>query len=231
MPAPKAVLTYHSLDASGAVTSLNPAIFRCQMDWLAASNTPVLPLRQIRQAHAGLALTFDDGYRNLLVHAIPILAEKGFPATFFVNSSSADRGNPHLDWSALREAASAGIEIGSHGIEHLDLARVPLTQAIDQLDGCRRAIEDRLGVPVSTCAYPFGRSTPPLRDWARAAFHLSCGTRLRYLGSDDDTADLPRLDVYYLQSMAWFRRVLRPSGQAWLQLRALLRDARAHWSE
>lgn len=230
MPGPKAILTYHSLDASGAVTSLHPDTFRRQMDWLAETATPVLRLAQIPSAARGLALTFDDGYANLLRHAVPVLSERRFPATFFVNSASAGAGGDYLDWSALREAVAAGIELGSHGIGHLDLARVPLTQAIEQLEGCRRTVEDRLGVAVRTCAYPYGRSTAELRSWARTAFDLSCGTRLRYLGSNDDPADLPRLDVYYLQNMTWFERLLRPSGQAYIQLRALLREARARWS-
>ncbi len=230
MPPPRAILTYHSLDPSGAVTSLAPATFRRQMDLLAETATPVLPLSKLLHSDRGLALTFDDGYRNLLHHAVPLLAQRQLPATFFINSAAAHAGGPFLDWSALREAAAAGVEIGAHGIEHLDLACVPLPQAIAQLDGCRRAIEDRLGVAVRTCAYPFGRSTPQLREWARTAFHLTCGTRLRYLRANDDTADLPRLDVYYLRNVAWFRRVHRHSGRAYLQFRALLREARALWS-
>ena len=230
MATSRAILTYHSLDPSPAVTSLHPDTFRRQLDWLAATRTPVLPLTEIISASRGVALTFDDGYSNLLTHAIPALARHRFPATFFINCDSASQGGNFLDWSALRAARSAGVDIGVHGLTLLDLSRTPLPEAILQLDACRREIEDRLGSPALTCAYPYGRSTPQLRNWARRAFQVSCGTRLRYLSPHDDPADLPRLDTYYLQSAPLFERLFQSSGRLYLGLRALLREARARWS-
>lgn len=226
----RAILTYHSLDSSGAVTSLLPGVFEHQLRFLSNARIPVLPLEDLLHAPRGVALTFDDGYSNLSTYALPALARHGFSATFFINSESAAQGGRYLDWPALRDAVSAGIQLGSHGLSHLDLSRLPLAQAAHQLDACRRDIQDHTGVEVRTCAYPYGRSTPQLRDWARTAFAASCGTRLRYLSSLENPADLPRLDVYYLRSPFWFERLFHPAGRRYLGLRALLREARAHWS-
>ena len=41
-----------------------------------------------------LVLTFDDGYRNNLTHALPVLRRYDAPATFFVATSHVDGGEP-----------------------------------------------------------------------------------------------------------------------------------------
>src|SRR5512138_3597748 len=77
------ILTYHSLDDSGSVISIAPRLFREQMKSLQTSGLPVVSLEQVRTAPGSVALTFDDGYRNFLDCALPVLAEAGFPATVF----------------------------------------------------------------------------------------------------------------------------------------------------
>ena len=44
---PSAILTYHSIDDSGSVISVSPEAFRRQMQMLADSGTPVVPLAEV----------------------------------------------------------------------------------------------------------------------------------------------------------------------------------------
>jgi len=81
-----AILTYHSLDDSGSVLSMPPSVFRRQMEFLASSSIPVVPLDEAVRRPNCIALTFDDGFRNLLDHAIPVLDRLRLPATIFVVS-------------------------------------------------------------------------------------------------------------------------------------------------
>src|SRR5690348_2083040 len=83
-PARSAVLTYHSLDNSRSVISLPPAVFRDQMEALAGSGTPVVPLSEIHNRPGAVSITFDDGFANIADHALPILQRFSFPATVFV---------------------------------------------------------------------------------------------------------------------------------------------------
>lgn len=64
--------------------SVIPALFERQMQYLASSGTPVVPLRTIRQNPGSAAPTFDDGYRNFVTAAWPVLRRFGFSATVFV---------------------------------------------------------------------------------------------------------------------------------------------------
>ncbi len=74
--------------------------FRAQIDWIRESYT-VVSLREllarIKQRHSvsGLAvLTFDDGYRGLIRHGLPILRAAALPFALFPVSSTASEPKP-----------------------------------------------------------------------------------------------------------------------------------------
>ena len=87
-PAPvrSAILTYHSLDESGSVISMPPALFRAQMECLAESPSKVVPLAEICDRPGAVAITFDDGFANFAEYAAPVLERLSLPATVFVVS-------------------------------------------------------------------------------------------------------------------------------------------------
>src|SRR6185295_16311428 len=95
------ILTYHSIDSSGSVISTSPEKFRQQMEILAKSAFQVLPLKglvqQIRENKEipknAVAITFDDGFRNVFENAFPVLKQYGFPATVFLVTSFCEKNN------------------------------------------------------------------------------------------------------------------------------------------
>ena len=86
----RAILTYHSLDDSGSVISLSPAIFRRQMRSLfergitVASPEDLAVGRGLEERNPGVSLTFDDGFENFYTEAFPALSEYRLPATVFL---------------------------------------------------------------------------------------------------------------------------------------------------
>jgi peptidoglycan/xylan/chitin deacetylase (PgdA/CDA1 family) len=85
------VLTYHSIDHTGSLLSVGPALLRSQLARLRADGWRSLSIAEyLAQAGAAaheprtLLITFDDGYRNFIEHALPLLTEFGFKATLFV---------------------------------------------------------------------------------------------------------------------------------------------------
>ena len=232
------ILMYHSIDDSGSVISVSPQEFARQMDWLAASGVPVVPFPEAVRRPGAVALTFDDGFRNLLSNGLPQLEKHGFRATLFVVSGRAGLDNgwpgqgrgiprlPLLDWSEVRELAQHGMALGAHSQTHPDLRRLPLPQAIDEMRRCRDEIADRVGAPVEAVAYPYGLSTPAVRQAASQLFRYACGTRLRHVLPGDDLFDLPRVDVYYLRSAKRFESLLTRAGRRYLRWRAAARRVR-----
>lgn len=167
--------------------SVTPARFEQQMQWLARScqvvslADAVAQLQAARPARPCVAITFDDGYRDNLVHALPVLQRLGLPATVFVTTAFCDQamrhprypsedGQLHLDWHEVRALAAApGITIGSHTLTHPYLQRVSPEQARAEIADSRRRIEQQIGRPVEFFCYPSGDVGPRELAGASAA--------------------------------------------------------------
>jgi len=234
------ILTYHSLDDTGSVISTPPDTFRKQMNWLAAEGIPVVPLEQIRETPGAVAITFDDGFQNFFDAALPILEQHRFPATVFVvtrfcggwndwPSQPRTNGIPKLElmsWEQVRQAARSGIGIGCHTATHPYLPRLSAGDLEQELHSSRADIEERIGVPVNTFAYPYGDASPAVREAAGRAYKLAVSTRLAFVKTESDLLDLPRLDTYYLRDLRWFRGLSKAYGTAYLTLRGWARGVR-----
>ncbi len=118
-----------------------------------------------------ILITFDDGYRDTLENALPILQKYGFHAVIFVPVAYLDdetplphemhlveRGtrNPTLDWGLMRELDAGGVRVESHGIAHRPLAEVSLDEAVREIAVSKLKLEECLGRPVRAYAYVKG---------------------------------------------------------------------------
>ncbi len=120
-------------------------------------------------------ITFDDGFRNCLTNAAPILVENGARAAFFLPTSfigtsiAADRQRilgfygpgksivEFLDWDEVRELARADMTIGSHTVHHVRLSGLSSEEVERELESSKSAIERELGVPCVHFCAPRGR--------------------------------------------------------------------------
>ncbi len=139
---------------------LTGAGYRCLslgqcVDWFTGSAAP--PRRTV-------ALTFDDAYVNFRDHAFPLLQRYGVGATVYVVTGEAggvsrwDAGceTPLRDWSDRRRLPGAGVDVGAHTVTHPRLTTLSSQRASMELRDARETLEDRLGAPVTTVAYPYG---------------------------------------------------------------------------
>ena len=241
------ILTYHSIDRSGSVLSVTPSDFREHMQLLVRNGFNGIRFDQLVDAMNGNAvlppkavvLTFDDAYANFHEHAMPALREAGYCATLFVVAGLVGKSNewpgqgpsipnmPLLDWPALREIAQAGIEIGSHTCTHPRLDQARTDQLEEEIAGSRCTLEDGVGVPVTTFAYPFGAHSPASVSLVRAHYRAACTTRMATARPSNDRHLLPRVDAYYLREPRRFARFGTPLGDLYLGARSLGRAARA----
>jgi peptidoglycan/xylan/chitin deacetylase (PgdA/CDA1 family) len=199
-----------------------------------------VPLHEVRNTPGGIAITFDDGFRSFYRYALPVLQQYRFPATVFVVSGYCggrndwptqprDSGIPLLElmnWSELEEASRTGVDIGCHTATHPHLGQLAAAEIDSEISASRAAIEERIGRPVHSFAYPYGESSSTAREAVRRHFPWACGTRLAYLSPASDPANLPRIDMYYLQKRLWFEELRSFRTSAYLEGRALLRGLR-----
>lgn len=192
---------------------VHPDSFRRQMAWLRRLGFQGLSMRDLQPYLRGerrgrvVGITFDDGYRNVLQNALPVLRENGFTATNYFVAGQLDGSNvwdhakgipasPLMSASEIRCWAAAGMEVGSHTVDHLDLPLVPPAEAADQIARSRTLLEGLTGEPVTAFCYPYGHETAALRERVAEAGYTSATTTAAGLARpDDDPFGLPRVLV------------------------------------
>jgi peptidoglycan/xylan/chitin deacetylase (PgdA/CDA1 family) len=161
--------------------TVEPAMFARQMAWLDAHGYHAITQAQLYEALTNrrrlparpVLITFDDGYRDVYEHAVPILARLDMPATAYVITGRISGPDPSfLTWRMLRSMERLGVEIGSHTVTHADLPSLSDARAFGELVHSRRALERRLGHPVRWLAYPYGHNASRIVRLARRAGYL-----------------------------------------------------------
>lgn len=174
------VLTYHSVHGSSSAASVRPEQFEAHLAWLRA-HTDVISFADVLAATEdasrtcpAVAVTFDDGYADNYEIAFPILERYKVPATFFLTAGliardeaviahcqalrRTDRASVEpMRVDQLREMQAAGHQFGAHTWAHVNLTRMSLDAAADDLERSKKWLEDALGQSMSSFAYPFGK--------------------------------------------------------------------------
>ena len=105
---------------------------------------------------AQMALTYDDGPNDPhTLRLLDVLAKRQARATFFLIGRYV-RQRPEI----ARLIQAAGHEIGNHTETHANLIFVSETRLRQELDDCRKALEDAIGRPAPLFRPPFGGRRP-----------------------------------------------------------------------
>lgn len=213
--------------------------FTEQMSYLSQTGYRGMTLRDAAAALAegrrlprAVVVTFDDGYKSFYDIAFPILCRVGFSATVFaVTGKVGDASRWDLesaaklmDWSELRELHQAGVEIGSHTVNHPRLTQMPTDAAKREIENSRDALEQELGAAVSSFAYPYGDWNDAVALLARQArYRLACSIARGNLHRPDDLYHLKRVPVHEFTGLRRFRHRLSPVYDLTCRLRYLRR--------
>jgi peptidoglycan/xylan/chitin deacetylase (PgdA/CDA1 family) len=174
------VLMYHKVnDVSPNPTTVPTEVFAGQMELLARLGYRPVSLESVRDHYlegaplppGAVLITFDDGYRDNLENALPVLRAHRYPAVLFVPIAYLDDGrplpheellvtlgvrNPTLDWDELAELEAGGVRIESHGIGHWPLSALDPAEATREIALSKLRLEERLGREVDAFAYVKG---------------------------------------------------------------------------
>lgn len=240
------VITYHAIADGPPPLHVEPDLFERHVEVLVDAGVTSLTVSELATAlRAGrlpersVAITFDDGFAHLAERAAPLFAHHRLRATVFAVS---DHVGGSSDWStqpasaprlpllggdALRELAAAGWEIGSHGRTHRPLATLGADDLRDELTGSRLALEELVGSPVRSFAFPYGAVPQGAHELLTAAGYTSaCTTRPGHVSSGTEPLALPRVDAHYLRSPALVRRAAAGGGATYLTVRRAAARAR-----
>ena len=174
------VLMYHKInEVEGNPTTVPTGVFDEQMALLRELGYRPVDLDAVLAHYlerkslppGAVLITFDDGYRDNLRNAVPVLRKYGYPAVLFVplgyvseslplphEEPLAGRGvlNRTVDWDEVFELERNGVRVESHGIGHRPLADLEVDEAAREIMISKLRLEDRLGRPVRAFAYVKG---------------------------------------------------------------------------
>lgn len=218
------VLYYHRVGWVD-VLSKPTGEFRAEVAYL-ARHYECLTMRQLAERLRAKApifrkiavITFDDGYRDNFLSAMPELKRVGVPATVFVSTAyiGTQRRFPHdtraledgrairddwekLTWDDLRAMQDAGIEIGSHTVEHTNLGQAQAEQVRRELRDSLTHLQQHLEPQPRAFSFPWGKS-PDMSEEAiteakNAGYYCAVTTLPGIVLPDDDLFRIRRIDV------------------------------------
>lgn len=218
------VLMYHKVnDLWPNPTTVPTEVFAEQMSLLRKLGYTPVTLDAVRDYYlegtplppGAVLITFDDGYRDNLENALPILREHGFPAVVFVPIGYLDdrRPLPHedalrllgvrnetVDWETLAELEAGGLRVESHGIAHRPLSELDPAEAAREITLSKLRLEERLGREVEAFAFVKGS----LADYRpeHASLVQQAGYKLAFssvTGANGPSTDRFRLRRYNIE--------------------------------
>ena len=212
-PVGQRVLMYHAIgsivpnDVQGRY-SLAPTQFAAQMEFLAAER---LRVGVFSSADADVVITFDDGYRDNLELAYPVLRRLGLPFTIFVSTGFARSGmRIYLDARDLRRLAEDPlVTIGAHGASHARLTSLSDMELRHELASSKAWLEEVTGKSVTCMSYPHGAVDVRVREGVRSAGYAhACSSEFGINPPSRDPLVLRRTDIWSSDSREDFRAKL-----------------------
>lgn len=196
------ILLYHRIDTSPLESRyyVTPEKFEAQIKLLRDWGYTAIGVERLVQAITQGAelpphpviITFDDGHRDNYTAAFPIMQKYGYTGILYLVYNYIGKEG-YMDVEEIKEMRRAGWEVGSHGLNHLDLKYLTPERQRDEIAISRALLEQLLGFPILTFAYPFGSMNDSAMDQARRAGYIAA------MGANGYAASQGKGNLFYLQ--------------------------------
>jgi len=212
-------LMYHAIgsdvpDDCKELYSITADQFEQQMQWLSQAYPVVATEATNLNNRQGISigLTFDDGYRDNLYVAAPILQKFQMPFSVFVITDAVRRKDPlFLSDADLRQLVKDyDVVIGSHGATHVPLVGCSDICLREELISSKHYLEDMLGQEVAWISYPHGSVDQRVRDMAEeAGYRFGLTSYIAPSDANTDPLMLPRAPVMCGDSMCMIEQKIQ----------------------
>jgi glycosyltransferase involved in cell wall biosynthesis/peptidoglycan/xylan/chitin deacetylase (PgdA/CDA1 family) len=217
----KAVLLYHFINDDEAFFR-QMSYFKKYFRFVLAKN-----LSDTKEKDNVLYCTFDDGDVSNYEKALPVLERLGIKATFFITAGLLGKyiDGPQgkrkmMNAEQVKNLARKGHEIGAHTMTHPRLADLCVEKAEEEIFQSKACLEDLIGAPVVSFAYPYGNFNKGVRDSVEnARFEYAFTTKEGLLKDNADRYLLPRIGLDEKMSLMQIGGKVSPAVDKYEKLR------------
>lgn len=206
------VLMYHRVQPDDAsADEIEPGMFvgvstfEKHIGWLAKRFDLVTLSEALDVAHPSngrrlAVITFDDGWRDNLTHAWPILRRYNARATIFLVTDWV--GQIHtpqkefLSPEEVRVLANQGIEMGAHTMSHPRLDEASHERIEFEMQTSKAAVAAWTGRPCRTFAYPYGRFSDHAVEAAARHFDGAVAVGGGWWAGGQPLSRIPRIAIH-----------------------------------
>lgn len=221
------ILIYHNIGYEKGSFFVSPGNFTKQMEYIKKNGYEVITLDELVRSIKDkkllkknkLVITFDDGYKDNFQYAYPVLKNFGYPATIFLVTDFIGReftgeGKEFMNWDEVVAMSKDRISFGGHTKNHFYLGDVKdEAVAFEQIIGSKKAIEEKIGMPVDYFCYPSGGFTNRVKELvAQAGYQGACTTNRGFAKFNRDVYELKRIKVTNLDASKPFSFRAKLSG-------------------
>lgn len=204
------ILMYHNIGYGEGNFYVTPENFTKQMEYIKKNGYEVITLDQLVAAIKNkkplkrnkVVITFDDGYKDNFEYAYPVLKKLDFPATIFLvtgligqNFSSSKK--EFMSWEEIITMSRNKVSFGGHTKTHLYLGTILNEKlALEEISGSKKAIEEKIGMPVNYFCYPSGAFNAKVKELvALSGYKGACSTNRGLAKFNRDVYELKRIKI------------------------------------
>jgi len=227
-------MLYHSVSDEPWQYAVSPVEFERQMKYI-AERYDVIPLEQVLKHMGGapltrsaVSVTFDDGYRDFLTNALPVLKKFSIPATVFVSLEETARRELGTERELLRRDDAIALQhslvtLGSHALTHRKLRRLSVDEVREEAIRSRELLCERFGALPSFFAYPKGSHSPAVAQAVKeAGYDAAFTTEPRAVQVGEEPYMVPRIQIDATISFAEFKARLTRAADWYYAMRRYL---------
>lgn len=211
------VLMYHAVEENPVSPNISPKEFERQMQYL-SQNKEVVPLKTVVEAQKNngslsiqhIAVTFDDGYQDLLLIVLPIIEKYQIPITVFVPSDLTAQVDPNgrkrLNSDELRQlVASPLVSIEAHGKTHKRMTTLAPAELQEEMVKPLSELQLYAAVKPRYIAYPYGARNAEVETAASKVYEAGFGITDGVVGSSSSLFTLHRVHIDHTMPFLLFK--------------------------
>ena len=203
------VLLYHSIENQNLSNQINVDEFEKQIIYLKENEYKSVHINEINpEIKKQIILTFDDGYKDIIIDVLPILKKYNFKAICFIVSNQIGKNNiwdenqknyfkkELMSKSDIYEWLNNGMLIGSHSHNHFNLTTLDPSELNNEILKSKNFLEETFSTQISNFCYPYGKINSKVYEEVKKYYDNAYTTnRSRYLINKHDPYLIPRIDM------------------------------------